>query len=63
MPISRAAAEMEPVRATASSRSALPGPMAISAPSRIRSLGLMRLSRIGFHPLRYVLQDITKRIA
>src|SRR5258708_18738962 len=39
MPISRAAAEIEPVRAMAASRSALPGPIAITAPIRMRIFG------------------------
>src|SRR5260370_700217 len=39
MPISRAAAEIEPVRAMAASRSALPGPIAMTAPIRMRIFG------------------------
>src|SRR2546421_5572134 len=39
MPISRAAAEIEPVRAMAASRSALPGPIATTAPIRMRIFG------------------------
>src|SRR5207253_1962069 len=39
MSMERAAAEIEPVRAIASSKSALPGPIATTAPSRIRTLG------------------------
>src|SRR6266849_3386503 len=39
MPISRAAAEFEPVRAMAASRSALPGPIAMTAPIRMRIFG------------------------
>src|SRR6266446_2327229 len=39
MPISRAAAEIEPVRAIAASRSARPGPIAITAPIRMRIFG------------------------
>src|SRR2546421_7298551 len=39
MAISRAAAEIEPVRAMAASRSALPGPIATTAPIRMRIFG------------------------
>src|SRR5579859_2517296 len=39
MPMARAAADMEPVRDTASRRSALPGPIATTAPMRIRIFG------------------------
>ena len=42
MPIARPAAEIEPSRAIASSRSALPGPMAISSPQYSWSLSLRR---------------------
>jgi hypothetical protein len=38
MPISRAAAEIEPVRWMASSKSALPGPIADSSPYGMRIL-------------------------
>jgi len=40
--ISRAAAEIDPVRAMAASRSALPGPIATTAPIRMRILGTSR---------------------
>src|SRR6266851_3690540 len=39
MPISRAAAEIDPVRAMAPSKSALPGPIATTAPMRMRIFG------------------------